>query len=42
MVAVDSEKDSLLIQAYIDGDESAIATIITKYQKKIYNYNLGI
>ena len=40
MVAVDSEKDSLLIQAYIDGDESAIATIITKYQKKIYNYIL--
>ena len=40
MVTVDGEKDNVLVQAYIDGDESAIATIITKYRKKIYNYIL--
>lgn len=40
MVAVDSERDSMLIQAYMAGDESAMTSLITMYRSKIYNYIL--
>lgn len=40
MVTVDNERDSMLIEAYIAGDESAISTLFTQYRSKIYNYIL--
>lgn len=40
MVAVDSERDSMLVQAYMAGDESAMTSLITMYRSKIYNYIL--
>lgn len=41
MITVDSnERDSMLIQAYIAGDDSAISTLFTQYKSKIYNYIL--
>lgn len=40
MVTVDNERDSMLIEAYIAGDDSAISTLFTQYRSKIYNYIL--
>lgn len=36
-IAVDN-KDSVLIKAYMNGDDSAIAELFTQYKSKIFNY----
>lgn len=40
MVAVDNDRDSMLIKAYMAGDESAISTLFSQYKSRIYNYIL--
>ncbi|WP_300829338.1 sigma factor [uncultured Rikenella sp.] len=35
-----NDKEQRLLRSFINGDESAIATLIEGYRKKVYNYIL--
>lgn len=37
---IKSDNDQLLLRSFIEGDESAITTLIERHRKKVYNYIL--